>query len=115
MGTYPNPGFDLSSVTQNNRNGIQIPPKINLKAPDWVQTVRGASFFTKGPKLFNILPQELRTQQYLIDPTQEDIKKFKEGVDKYLARVPDQPKTEGLQRVALTNSILFQDQYKTNE
>ena len=114
IGTYPNPGFDLTSVTRNYRivNGITIPSKSNPRAPEWVQTARRTSFFFMGPALFNLLPPRLRVPKYLIAPTPKLQEEFKTQVDKYLSRVPDQPTTEGLDRDAPTNSLLDQDRYK---
>ena len=107
---YPNPGFDLSTISINPRTGIKMAPKLNLNAPTWVRTARGSSFFNRAPKLFNILPRELRDPKILAEPNGDE---FKKKLDKYLITVPDQPKTEGLFRPALTNSILYQDRYKT--
>ena len=112
IGAYPNPGFDLSGIRQNDRTGITITPKLNLQADGWVRAARGSSFFNRGPKLYNILLKELRDVKYMVEPTPANIEIFKTALDKYLARVPDQPTTEGLHRAALTNSILFQDRYK---
>ena len=88
-------------------------PKQNLGAPAWVRAIRTSSFFNKAPQLFNILPLELRHPKFFDDPTQKLQDAFKSGVDKYLSTVPDQPTIQDLHRAALTNSILFQDAYKT--
>ena len=112
---YPNPGFILPRLDVADRNGIVVEPKINLRAPAWVATVRGASFFVKGPKLWNIIPLELRQPEFVNNPTPKLVNNFKSALDRYLETVPDQPSVNGLARYrpALTNSILFQDQYKT--
>ena len=114
IGVYPNPGMDLT-INPNSRLGITIKPKIDLRAPDWVKTVRGASFFNKAPQLFNILPIELRQPKYHVNPTPKNIRKFKKGVDNYLVTVPDQPTTPGLKRpTSISNSILFQNKNRTS-
>ena len=114
IGEYPNPGMDLN-INPNSRNGITIRPKLDLRAPEWVKTVRGASFFNKAPQLFNILPIELRHPKYHINPTPKRIEHFKQGVDNYLNTVPDQPTTNGLKRhTTISNSILFQNKYRTS-
>ena len=113
IGTYPNPGLDLSSIDRNTRNGIKVTPKLNLKAPDWVQTIRGASFFNKAPQLFNILPLKLRQPKYINNPTHKYVEKFKRGVDKFLETIPDTPNTAGLPRDVFSNSILFQIKHRT--
>ena len=112
---YPNPGFDLPRLDVADRNGIVVKPKVNLRAPAWVATARGASFFVKGPNLYNIIPLELRQPQFVNDPSPKLVNNFKSALDRYLATVPDQPSVSGLARYrpALTNSILYQDQYKT--
>ena len=54
---YPNPGIDLGGITLNDRQGTKIPSKFNPKAPEWVQNLRTASFFSKGPRLLEaVLP-----------------------------------------------------------
>ena len=66
------------------------------------------SFQKNGPKLFNSLPKVLRNMKKC---TEED---FKEELDKYLQKLPDQPKIDGLipwgqdQEGKPSNSILFQ-------
>ena len=75
IGTYPNPGLDLSSIHQNTRTGIKVTPKINLRAR--VQTIRRASFINKAPQLFNILPLKLRQPKYINNPTPKYVDKFK--------------------------------------
>ena len=59
---YPNPGFILHCLDVADRNGI-----VHLRAPAWVATVRGASFFVKCPKLYNIIPLELHQPQFVDD------------------------------------------------
>ena len=113
IGTYPNPGLDLSSIDRNTRNGIKVTPKLNLKAPDWVLTIRGASFFNKAPQLFNLLPLKLRQPKYINNPSQKYVKKFKRGVEKFLETIPDTPNTAGLPRDVFSNSILFQIKHQT--
>ena len=114
---YPNPGFDLPITTMTPRKGITVRPKTNPHAPDWVQTIRGASFFNKAPHLFNTLPTELRHHRFFQDPTLETVVAFKNGEDKYLSTVPDQPgkqvQSHGGTRQALTNSIIHQNAYKS--
>ena len=112
IGTYPNPGLDLSTLVDDPRTGITIAPKLDLRADSWVSTVRGASFFNKAPQLFNIIPKELRQHKYLTNPTPKHIEEFKSELDKYLVTVPDEPTTDRLQRAAESNSILHQQAYR---
>ena len=115
IGEYPNPGLDLTSVQRVSRQGIKINPKIDLHAPDWVQTIRGASFFNKAPQLFNLLPLKLRQPKYLHNPTPKNVNKFKTKVDKFLNTIPDTPNIEGLPKDVFSNSILFQVKHRTQE
>ena len=116
IGAYPNPGFDLSATTYDERNGFKIKPKLNLRAKQWVSTIRASSFFNRVPKLFNILPLELRDPKWLcVAPTKLNVDKFKIEVDKFLMKLPDQPTTVGRKRTALTNSILDQVHHMREE
>ena len=73
-----------------------------------IQTMKQNSFQTSGPKLFNSLPKEIRN----IKKFTED--EFKEKLDEYLQKLPDQPKIDGLiprgqdLEGKPSNSILFQ-------
>ena len=115
IGEYPNPGLDLTSVQRITRQGIKITQKIDLHAPDWVQTIRGASFFNKAPQLFNLLPTKLRQPKYLHNPTPKNVDRFKTRVDSFLETIPDTPNTEGLPKDIFSNSILFQIKHRTEE
>ena len=108
IGAYPNPG--IVNTYYEERTGIKVKSKVNLRAPAWVKNARVASFFNRAPKLYNILPRYLRDPKYIVEPTKENIDDFKKEVDKFLSRIPDQPYTQGREkeRVALTNSILDQ-------
>ena len=108
IGKYPNPGFDSDFINLCSRNGVRVKSKINLKTKHWVRSIRGASFFNKAPKLFNILPKELRHPKYINKPTPKLEDEFKENLDNYLTTVPDEPLTQGLKRTIYSNSILYQ-------
>ena len=60
-----------------------------LKGKSSVQNLRRQSFQVAGPKLWNCLPKNVRNFQ----GSQDD---FKEILDQFLTKVPDEPKTEGL-------------------
>ena len=60
IGIHPNPGFELPDTSQTNRTGIKVKPKFKSGVDAWVKTVRASSFFSQGPKLYNLLPIELR-------------------------------------------------------
>ena len=69
---------------------------------------RESSFQVAGPNLFNKMPK------YLREMTKCGIDDFKEKLDQFLCKIPDQPKIQGLVPAALTpdckssNSLLFQ-------
>ena len=76
---YPNPGIDLGSITLNDRQGVKIPSKFNPKAPAWVQNLRTASFFSKGPRLLEaVLPFVGGVMSLTGTP---DVNKFKDKLD----------------------------------
>ena len=90
------------------RGGILLRAKYNRRAPNRVKRSRHASFFYKAPQLYNLLPPSLRVFEAIDSPTQENIDKFKEKLDKFLERIPDQPDAEKLKRPATTNSLICQ-------
>ena len=55
-----------------------------------------------GARLFNLLPKSLR------DENSGDFPLFKNHLDIFLARIPDQPTMPGLARAAVTNSLWYQ-------
>ena len=77
-------------------------PSIKNNAPTEIKNIRYACLSVKGPRLFNILPQELRNL------TNISVKAFKKELDRYLARVPDEPLIPGYtaMRRANSNSLL---------
>ena len=44
---YPNPGFDLSNLYLNDRLGVRMAPKADLKAPQWVERLRTAYLYSQ--------------------------------------------------------------------
>ena len=85
-GLVPNCGLE---VLHNGRRGreIKIPP---LKGKSSVRTLREQSFQANGPKLFNSIPKKVR------DLTKVSVGDFKEQLDKFLEKIPDQPNVDGL-------------------
>ena len=107
IGSVPGLGF-LS--TSNLRTKTKYYPKVNKRATAEVRSIRYSSFFTQGPLLFNLLPEELR--EAVTPESPDHIPKmkaaFKVKVDKWLELIPDEPTTTGLQRAAASNSIIAQ-------
>ena len=76
--------------------------------------MREQSFQCNGPKLFNSLPKEIR------NISKVSVEEFKEKLDKYLQKIPDEPNVEGLTpsacdmfTTAPSNSVV--DQSRTNK
>ena len=80
---YPNPGTDLSSIVLNDRQGIKIPAKHDSKAPQWVQRLRTASFFSKGPRLLETVLPFIGGVACLTEDI-PDVDKFKGKLDELL-------------------------------
>ena len=67
-----------------------------------VQNARERSFRIHGSRLFNMLPANLRNED------SGDLELFKNHLDHFLSRIPDEPTTAGLCRAAGSNSLLDQ-------
>ena len=103
-GLVPNPGF---VVHQNKRTGLHlVVPWSRSISGIATEKMKDRSILVQGPKLFNILPKDLRTEYENIS-----IESFKHRLDEFLRTIPDQPTVAGLGRAADSNSII--DQIKT--
>ena len=79
-----------------------------LKGKASVQNLRRQSFQVAGPKLWNCLPKNVRNFRGNQD-------EFKQILDKFLSKVPDEPKADGLIPGAIdalngrqTNTLIYQ-------
>ena len=79
-----------------------------LKGKTLVQNLRRQSFQVAGPKLWNCLPKNVRNFR----GNQVD---FKQTLDQFLSKVPDEPKADGLIPGAVdalngrrTNTLIYQ-------
>ena len=79
-----------------------------LKEKSSVQNLRRQSFQVAGPRLWNCLPKNVRNFKGNQD-------EFKERLDQFLTKVPDEPKAEGLIPGATdvlngkqTNTLIYQ-------
>ena len=102
----PNCGVAWSSDSERKGRMCAVPA---LRGRDSVKTLRTQSFQVSGPRLFNCLPKNIRNM------TKCDLEKFKEKLDNFLSKVPDEPKTEtlipGASRLYTerqSNSLLYQ-------
>ena len=79
-----------------------MPANIPRNAPSRVKVARERSLGVHGVHLFNLMPKSLRNEN------SGDFPLFKNHLDIFLSRIPDQPTTTGLTRAAATNSLLDQ-------
>ena len=107
IGLVPHLGFKPSISPRTKRT---FTPKYKSGAPKIIKTIRFSSFFNKGPRLYNILPNELREAENITIAQKTHVEKFKDKLDKWLELVPDQPTIPTRTRAAQTNSILDQIQ-----
>ena len=95
----PNLPMNPITVYIHPRKGrlCMIPP-IKTKSTQKVQTIKENTLAINGPRLFNTLPREIR------EITDVKVDSFKRALDKYLARIPDEPPVDGYGRSE--NSLL---------
>ena len=107
----PNPGVEFKT---NPRTGIWAKvPKIDRKMPTFAKKMRVNSFAYSAPKLFNRLPKNIRNFTTSNESTNLTLA-FKNQLDKFLQRVPDQPTIYGnraMTRPANSNSLIDQVHY----
>ena len=84
-------------------------PAVRQYIPASVQNIRYSTFGVVGPKLFNVLPPELR------NITNCSLDSFKCQLDKFLKTVPDEPLVPGytLYRRAESNSLIHMVQQRS--
>ena len=73
----------------NTRSGSSIYPSKTTANRAGIKTKQTNSILNYGVRIFNALPVEIRE-------IGDDLSKFKQELDKYLARIPDQPAVPGL-------------------
>ena len=107
-GLVPNIGIDFKT---NDRTGTRaIVPVLNTLTPSLIKRLKYDLLSFKGPRIFNILPYEIRS--YKPSKLSNDIiLGFKNVLDRFLQTVPDQPTIYGLNRPANSNSIIDQIPY----
>ena len=95
-------GLSVDWQWSDRRGRYAIPASIHRSAPSCVKKARERTLFVHGARLFNILPKSLRNENC------GDFELFKNHLDLFLSRIPDQPSVAGLTRAAQTNSLLDQ-------
>ena len=95
-------GFETKWQWSDRRGRLAVPASIPSNAPSDVKKARENFLNVHGARLFNLLPKTLRNEN------SADFPLFKNHLDIFLARIPDQPTTAGLARAAVSNSLLDQ-------
>ena len=98
-------GYHLKSHVSPRRGRFIELPTYNAKAPAAVRQARESSLAVHGARLFNTMPQHIRSIQT------GTIEQFKNELDQWLSTIPDQPTIPTKQRAAKTNSIIDQAAY----
>ena len=96
------PGAEIKWQWSDRRGRLAVPANIPSAAPSNVKKARERFLNVHGARLFNLLPKSLRNEN------SADFPLFKNHLDIFLARIPDQPTMAGLARAAMTNSLLDQ-------
>ena len=65
---------------------MKIPPIKGIKGK--IQNLRESSFQIQGPRLFNCIPKSVRAV------TKVSVDEFKQHLDKFLEKLPDEPKVD---------------------
>ena len=103
-GLVPNPGITWHFSL---RRGVLIDiPFISQKSSGFAQSLKFNSFFCKTARLFNCLPIDVRALTGSVDS-------IKYNLDKFLQKVPDEPRLVGYTQSArsCSNSIYDQIMY----
>jgi hypothetical protein len=116
---YPNPGLHLNTTTYDHtvhpNKGIQLDahqrrgfaPQHAANPPEWLEN---CSPLKSCCDLYNCLPVHLR--QPIPADEEPSFDKFKKEVDEWISKIPDQPSCAGRPKIAASNSIIHQLQYR---
>ena len=103
------PDCGILSKTNARTGRHCVVEEIAKKSSQRIQTLKEKSFTVNGPRLFNCLPKKLRNLSKCT------VEEFKYQLDDFLKRIPDQPKTPGMEPEAMdlfsakaSNSIIDQ-------
>ena len=98
-------GYKATFTTNDRRGRLMVLAPLCHQAPTAVKNARESSLQVRGAKLFNSIPRDIR------DTMTGTTDMFKNRLDEWLSRIPDQPTIPGRQRAASSNSLLDQVQY----
>ena len=98
-------GYKATFTTNDRRGRLMVLAPLCNQAPTAVKNARESSLQVRGAKLFNSIPRDIR------DTMTGTTEMFKNRLDDWLSRIPDQPTIPGRQRAASSNSLLDQVQY----
>ena len=82
------PNFGIKQMCNGRHGRYCLVPHVKTTAPVRVQNIRFSSLSVNGPRLFNILPHNIRNM------TGCSIDSFKKALDKHLQAVPDEPRVK---------------------
>ena len=96
-----NDNHRISTREHPRRGKLCEVPSYNTRAMAYVRTIREGSFSVHAPRLFNILPKDIRAHSGSTDS-------FKRRLDEFLRTVPDRPTLPHYYQSAQSNSLLDQ-------
>jgi hypothetical protein len=76
-------------------------PRLRNRSAVRFQSLREGSLSVAGPRLFNVLPRDLREGEFTMET-------FKIQQDVFLGTIPDRPPVQHYQRREASNSIVHQ-------
>ena len=98
---FDDAGYSIKTY-QNCRRGLLCHvPKINTSAMGRHKSLKDESLAVMGPKLFNVIPTDLRDVNLSLDS-------FKYKLDKFLSKINDKPSIPNYHQPARSNSIITQ-------
>ena len=92
---------DFTSVL-GRRGRTALPHDVIQSSSASVKKARESSLGVKGAKMFNLLPSSIR------NTNSANVDVFKNALDEFLSKVPDQPTVAGQGRAAESNCLLHQ-------
>ena len=90
--------YSIKTCITNRRGRLCIIPPLNMQTSAKIRTMIETSFAVRGPKLFNSITDDLRNYN-------GTVLSFKNKLDKFLARIPDQPCLPDYPQPVTSNSI----------